>query len=60
MTYADTAAKEAEPMLLHYRTLLEYLGWESVGEVVAAGVWTAGSVRNTRYADDAYELGKNL
>ena len=47
-------------MLLHYRTLLEYLGWESVGEVVAAGVWAAGSVRNTRYADDAYKLGKNL
>ena len=43
MTYADTAAGEAEPMLAHYRTLMDYLGWTSVGEVVASGVWTAGS-----------------
>ena len=60
MTYADTAKKEAEPMLLHYRTLMEYLGWESVGEVVASGVWTAGSIRNTRYPEQAYQLGKSL
>lgn len=26
MTYADTSSKEAEPMLVHYRTLMEYLG----------------------------------
>ena len=60
MTYADTDPKEAEAMLLHYRTLMNYLGWESVGEVVASGVWTAGSVRNTRYPEQAYQLGKSL
>ena len=60
MTYADTSAKEAEPMLVHYRRLMEYLGWKSVGEVVAAGVWTAGSVRNTEYGEQAYQLGKNV
>ena len=60
MTYADTSAKEAEPMLVHYRTLMDYLGWKSVGEVVAAGVWTAGSVRNTEYGEQAYQLGKNV
>ena len=47
-------------MLLHYRTLADYLGWENMGTVVAPGVWTAGSIRNTRYGDDAYKLGKNL
>lgn len=60
MTYADTATDEAQPMLLHYHTLLRYLGWTSVGEVVARGVWTAGSVRNTDYPRQAYLLGKNL
>lgn len=60
MTYADTAEKEAAPMLLHYRTLMDYLGWESVGEVVASGVWTTGSVRSTRYAEQAYQLGKSI
>lgn len=60
MTYADTSSKEAEPMLVHYRTLMEYLGWESMGEIVASGVWTAGSIRNTNYGEQAYLLGKSL
>lgn len=60
MTYADTSEKEAEPMLTHFRTLADYLGWQNVGEVVAAGVWTAGSVKNTKYAAQAYELGKRV
>lgn len=60
MTYANTAKSDAEPMLLHYRTMMDYLGWESVGEVVAPGVWTAASVRNTDYGDKAYRLGKSL
>lgn len=49
MTYADTSPKEAEPIRLHYRTLMDYLGWTSVGEVVAPGVWTADSVQRTDY-----------
>lgn len=60
MTYANTAKSDAEPMLLHYRTMMDYLGWESVGEIVAPGVWTAGSVRDTDYGDKAYRLGKCL
>lgn len=34
MTYADTSTKEAEPMRVHYHTLMDYLGWTSVGEGV--------------------------
>ena len=60
MTCADTSRKEAEPIRLHYRTLMDYLGWTSVGEVVASGVWTEGSVRNTDYPQQAYQLGKSL
>ncbi len=60
MAYADTFAKEAEPMLVHYRTLIDYLSWTNVGEVVAAGVWTPDSVQNTEYPEQAYQLGKNL
>lgn len=60
MTYANTAPEEAEAMLSHYRTLLNYLGWESVGEVVAFGVWTAGSICRTGYPEQAYRLGKSL
>lgn len=60
MAYADTAESEAQPMLLHYRTLARYLGWEDLGTVVAPGVWTAGAVRNTRYGEEAYQLGKSV
>ena len=60
MTYADTAVKEAQPIKSHYETLINYLGWTSVGEIIANGVWTEGSVKNTKYPQMAYELGKSL
>ena len=60
MTYADTAKEEAEPMVVHYRTFMKYLGWTSVGEVVVPGVWTAGSIRNTDFPELVYQLGKSL
>lgn len=60
MAYADMAEIEAQPILLHYRTLARYLGWEDIGTVVAPGVWTAGAVKNTRYGDEAYRLGKSV
>lgn len=60
MAYADTAESEAQPMLLHYQTLAQYLGWKDMGTVVAPGVWTAGAVKNTPYGDEAYRLGKSV
>lgn len=60
MTYANSSSKDAEPMLVHYHTLVDYLGWEDTGTVVASGVWTAGSIKNTGYGEKAYQLGKSL
>ena len=60
MTYADTSAKEAQPIISHYETLLNYLGWSDAGKVIASGVWTEGSVNQTQYPKQAYELGKNI
>ncbi|MDD6211307.1 MAG: hypothetical protein PUB21_11965 [Bacteroidales bacterium] len=60
MTYADTGEKEAHPMLSLYHAIAEYLGWKDAGTVVAPGVWTSGSVRNTKYGEKAYLLGKGL
>lgn len=60
MTYADTSAKEAQPIINHYEVLLNYLGWSDAGKVIASGVWTAGDVNNTQYPKQAYELGKNI
>lgn len=58
MVYADTDPEEAEPMLSHYHTLLQYLGWKDSGSVVAAGMWPAGAVNGSKYSYDAYELGR--
>ena len=60
MTYADTAEKEAQPIKNHFDVLINYLGWTSVGEIIASGVWTEGSVKNTKYPKMAYELGKKI
>ena len=60
LTYADTSSKEAQPIINHYETLLNYLGWSDAGKIIASGVWTEGSVNNTQYPKQAYELGKNI
>lgn len=60
MTYADTSAKEAQPIINHYETLLNYLGWSDAGKIIASGVRTEGDVNHTQYPKQAYELGKNI
>lgn len=60
MTYANTAASEAVPIKSHYDVLLKYLGWTDAGQVIAPGVWTAGSILHTEYPERAYRLGKEI
>ena len=60
MTYANTAASDAKPILSHYEVLLNYLGWSDAGQVIAPGVWPAGAVNHTKYPEQAYRLGRNL
>ena len=60
MTYANTAASEAEPIKSHYDVLLKYLGWTDAGRVIAPGVWPIGAINHTEYPKKAYELGKSI
>lgn len=60
MTYANTAAPQAEPIKSHYQTLINYLGWKDAGQIIASGVWPVGAVNQTQYPQQAYELGKNI
>lgn len=60
MAYADNNKVKEDTLLMHYRTLARYMGWEDAGVVVAPGVWTAGAIRNTGYPEEAYRLGKSL
>ena len=60
MAYADNSKSEAEAMTVHYKTLIKYLGWKDAGMVIAPGVWTAGSIKDTKYGEEAYKLGKSI
>ena len=40
--------------------MLKYLGWTDAGQVIAPGVWTAGSILHTEYPERAYRLGKEI
>ena len=60
MTYANNSSHDEQPMRTHYQVLLDYMGWTNAGIVIAPGVWTAGSIKNTQYGQQAYKLGKSL
>ena len=60
MTYANTAASEAKPIISHYEVLLNYLGWTDAGQIIAPGVWPAGAINHTDYPEQAYLLGKRV
>ena len=60
MTYANTAASEAVPIKSHYEVLLRYLGWTDAGQIIAPGVRPVGAIRNTRFPEQAYRLGKSI
>ena len=60
MAYADSTDTIAEPVKSFYERLIEYLGWQDVGQVIARGVWQAGAVNHTEYFEKAYELGRSL
>lgn len=60
LTYAEAPKRALDLVLGHYYMLVDYLGWTNVGEVIASGLWGAGSVRHTGYPQQAYQLGKSL
>ena len=60
VTYADNSLEKENVIINHYKVLLNYLGWQDAGQIIAAGVWPVGAVHNTDYPRRAYELGKSL
>lgn len=59
-TFANPDIKVSRYMAEHYEGLVEFLGWENIGEVIAKGVWGMNDVRDTEYPTQAYLLGKKL
>ena len=60
MTYANTAASEAKPIISHYEVLLNYLGWTDAGQIIAPGVWPVGAINHTKFPEQAYRLGRSV
>lgn len=57
---ADTADVTGSYAVDYYKGLAGYLKWKDEGIIVAKGVWSAGDVVKTSYAEKAYSLGRNI
>jgi hypothetical protein len=44
----------------YYRKLMRYIGVEDLGTVSALGVDKPGEVKNTKWMEEAYQLGKRI
>lgn len=49
-----------EALEAHYKTLVRYLNFKDMGAVWGKGCGTPSMTKNSRYVQQAYELGKNL
>lgn len=49
-----------EALESHYKTLVRYLDLKDMGAIWGKGCGTPSMTRNSRYVQQAYELGKNL
>lgn len=45
---------------VHYKTLVRYINFEDMGMVLGYGCGTPSMTRQSKYPDEAYNLGKNL
>ena len=52
--------QQAEPIISHYKVLLDYLGRTDAGRIIASGVWPVGAVNHTKDSEQAYQLGRNV
>lgn len=44
----------------HYKTLVRYINFEDKGMILGYGCGTPGMTRNSRYVQEAYDLGKSI
>lgn len=59
-TMGNPNARVADPAVLMYEKMVDYLGWEDCGRLIVPGVWGAEDVKATPYGREACELGRLL
>lgn len=60
LAMADKPVETADGAVLSYQRMVQYLGWEDVGTVLATGCATASDLEQTPFPIQAYKLGKAL
>ena len=44
----------------HYDTLVRYMNWKDMGKVLAIGCGSRSLIEQSKFPDQAYQLGKSL
>lgn len=59
-TAYNSADWTMEALVNHYNTLVRYMEWQDVGQVMATGCGARSLVEKSQFADIAYKIGANL
>lgn len=60
-TAADRNDWTMQALVDHYETIVEkYMGWKNVGTILGTGCYVREDAVGSKFADEAYEMGKNL
>ncbi|MBP5363691.1 MAG: flavodoxin family protein [Ruminococcus sp.] len=60
VTMADKSGATASGAIESFKGMTKYLDWEVKGSIIALNCMTLDMLKNTRYPNSAYELGKSL
>lgn len=60
LTMADDTMESADGAIASFKGMTNFLGWEIAGTVVGVNCWTLAMLKETKYPQQAYELGKSL
>ena len=58
--YSRTADWTMEALVHHYETLVRYMEWTDVGQVLAVGCGYRALIEQSQFPDQAYRLGASL
>lgn len=60
VTAYDDDIKMFTPLVQHYKSIVEYLGWQEIGMVLAKGCGTRADIESSEFPGQAYKLGVSL
>ena len=60
MASEGNSAENNAPVLDYYHSLLDFLGWQDCGSIIAGGVLRLGDIKGHAALDEARKLGKSI